>query len=55
VDLSAVRRDDVEIGGADGRNWAGFSRSGSPTGKSLADLQNRLSSSFYKNISVFQK
>jgi len=26
VDLSAVRQDDVEIAGADGRNWAAFSR-----------------------------
>jgi hypothetical protein len=26
VDLSAVRQDDVEIAGADGRNWAGISR-----------------------------
>jgi hypothetical protein len=25
VDLSAVRRDGVDIAGADGRNWAGIS------------------------------
>ena len=55
VDLSAVRPDDVEIGGADGRNWAGISRSDDPTGKSLADFQNPLSSPFRKNISVFPK
>jgi hypothetical protein len=55
VDLSAVRRDDVEIAGADGRNWAGISRSDGPTGKSLADFQNPLSSPLGKNISVFPK
>ena len=55
MDLSAVRPDDVEIGGADGRNWAGISRSDDPTGKSLADFQNPLSSPLCKNISVFPK
>src|ERR1035437_7773726 len=36
VDLSAVRRDDVEIEGTDGRNWAGIGRRDCPTCKSRA-------------------
>jgi hypothetical protein len=55
VDLSAVRRDDVEIEGTDGRNWAGIGRRDCPTGKSRGAGGFALSSPIRKNISVFPK
>jgi hypothetical protein len=55
VDLSAVRRDDVEIEGTDGRNWAGIGRRDCPTGKSAGRWWFALSSPIRKDISVFPK